>query len=87
MFEKFMETLNVWNSTKSERVKLQHTYLVLTMAIIMASGVVSLFKAKYGHDAVKFALASIVIYLCNAVIWSLLDSAILSKLKSRPNKR
>jgi hypothetical protein len=87
MYEKFMETLNAWNSTKSERIKLQHTYLVLTVAIILAAGIISLFRAKYGHNVVKLALASLIIYLANAIIWSLLDSSLLSKLKSRPNKR
>jgi hypothetical protein len=87
MYEHLLATLNAWNSTKSERVKLQHTYLFLTLAIILASGIISLFKARDGHDAVKFALAAIIIYFTNAIVWSLLNSSVLSKLSSRPSKR
>jgi membrane associated rhomboid family serine protease len=87
MFEEFLKTLNTWNSTKSERQKLQHTYLALTLVIILISGVISLFRTKYGHDVVKLAVASVVIYGANAIVWGLLESSIINKLSSRPRKR
>jgi hypothetical protein len=87
MFEGFKLYLNNWNYAKSERQKLQHCYLLLTISIVLLAGIISLFSVKVGHTIVLVALFTIAVYLANAIIWNLLQSALVSRLSTRPKRK
>jgi hypothetical protein len=87
MFELFIESLNRWNTVKSERQKLQYSYIALTLLIILVAGIVSLFEARVGHDIVRLALIALGTFAVNAVMWNLLQSSLLSRLPSKPKRR
>lgn len=87
MFQDFMQSLGRWNSSTTERQKLQHTYLVVAVIVILLAGIVSLLNADQGHRLASVALIAIGAFLANAVIWNLLNSAVLSKLNTRPKKK
>ena len=87
MFEAFKNTLHTWNATKNERQKLQHSYIVLTCAIILVSGGVSLFDGNAAHNLVKLAVASLIAFAANAVVWALLKSSVIERLPSRPRRQ
>lgn len=86
MFEVMKATLNKWNTTKTERQKLQHVYIVLALVVVLLAGIISLFNANLGHQVVLFALGSIVVFSANAVIWNLLKSSLIEKLPSRSKR-
>jgi cell division protein FtsW (lipid II flippase) len=87
MIENIISQLSAWNTTKSERQKLQHSILVLTVVIILVAGIISLFKAQLGHDIVRFAVFSAAVYGANAIVWNMLHSALLAKLPARTKRR
>jgi hypothetical protein len=87
MFELFIESLNRWNTVKTERQKLQYSYIALTLLIILVAGIVSLFEARVGHDIVRLALIALGTFAVNAVMWNLLQSSLLSRLPSKPKRR
>lgn len=87
MFDTLIDSLNKWNSTKTERQKLQHGYIVLTILIVLFSGVISLFNAGLGHKIVLIAVASFATFIINGIIWNLLKSTLIEKLSSKPRKK
>lgn len=87
MLREFISSLNRWNSTTTERQKLQHTYIAVTMVVVLAAGITSLFNANAGHKVTYLAVIAILAFLTNALVWNFLNSAILSKLSSRTKKK
>jgi len=87
MLQDFKEGFKRWGNTTTERQKLQHTYLVITLLVILVAGIVSLINAHAGHDLTYIALASIGIFVINALIWNLLNSIVISKLPQRAKKK
>ena len=87
MLEVIKDTLKRWNVTKSERQKLQHGYLALTIVFVLIAGIVSLFNATLGHDIVLVAVIAIAAFFTNAVVWNLLQSALLDKLATKPKRK
>lgn len=87
MFEALILSIDKWKTTKNERQKLQHAYLVLAMVIVLVAGVISLFNPALGHNTVKFAIVAAGAYLVNAFVWNLLQSSIIDKLPSKTKKR
>ncbi len=87
MFDSIKMILVNWNSSTSERQKLQHSYLVITVVVILLAGIVSLLNFKLGHRMVFVALVAIGAYLTNAIIWNLMQSAVVSKLPSKPRRK
>jgi len=84
MLNDLKESLYRWGSSTNERTKLQHSYLFITIIVVLLAGIVSLINANLGHKLTFIALAAIVIYIINAVIWNLLNSILITKLpKSR----
>lgn len=86
MSEQLLITLRKWNADKNERQKLQHTYLVLTVAIVLTAGVASLFDGRLGQGIVQLALIALGAFAVNAVVWSLLQSWVLLKLSAPDTK-
>ncbi len=87
MLEVIKDTLNRWNVTKSERQKLQHSYLALTMVIVLIAGIFSLFNATLGHNVVLIAVIALAIFFVNALIWNLLQSTVLDKLATKSKRK
>jgi hypothetical protein len=79
--------LNNWNTNKNERQKLQHAYIILTILIILIAGIISLFNAKHGHSFVKAALFTTAAFTSNAIIWSLVQTSLITKLNTRPRRK
>jgi len=86
MFNDLKESLYRWGSSTSERTKLQHSYLFITVVVVLIAGIVSLINANLGHKLTFIALAAIVIYLINAVVWNLLNSILIAKLPKNRRK-
>jgi len=80
------EALIKWNSSTSERQKLQHAYLAITIVIILIAGIVSLVNSNVGHKLTLIALVTIVIFIINGIVWSLLTSIIGSRLPKKGRK-
>lgn len=87
MFEVLKDSLNSWNVQKSERQKLQHAYLALTVMVVLLAGIISLFDGELGHNIVLTALFAIATYFMNAIVWNLLQSSLLDKLASKPKRK
>lgn len=87
MLNLMIEALNRWNVTKTERQKLQDFYVILAIVITLVGGIISLFNVKIGHQVVLIALAVILTFLINAVIWNLLQASLLQKLSSKAKRK
>jgi hypothetical protein len=87
MFQDFINAFIRWGNTTTERQKLQHTYLVLALILILIAGLVGLVSNKWGHNLAYLALASIVAFVANGVIWNLLNSAVISRLPARTKRK
>ena len=87
MFEEIKASVNRWNSNTSERQKLQHAYLAITVLSILVAGIASLIDANTGHNLTFIALIAILGFLCNAIVWNLLNSAVISRLSSKAKRR
>lgn len=83
MFETLRESFATWNAKTNDRVKLQHTYIVLAVALLVVAGVIGLMNRELGQNVLLLAIISAGMFLINAVVWSLLQSAVLSRTPSR----
>lgn len=82
MFTSLKQSLTAWAETTSDRVKLQHTYVVVTIALVVAAGVLGLLNRSIGQQILAVAIASAAIFLVNGVVWALLQSLVLFKVMS-----
>jgi hypothetical protein len=83
MFNALYNAILEWNRTTDERQKLQHTYLTITVIVILIAGIVSLVDAQSGQDLLIVSVGAGAIFLVNAVLWSLLDSVVIARLSNR----
>lgn len=79
MFEAIWTSLKEWNTRVSERAKLQHAYVVIAIIAVLVAGLVSLLDAPAGRSLLNIALAAIIIYFVNAVVWGVVNSAVTSR--------
>lgn len=86
MWKLILDTLNSWNRSKSERQKLQHTYAVLSLLVVLIAGVVSLINVNLGRSILLIAVVSLATFCINSLVWNLLQSSLLDKLSSKPKK-
>jgi multisubunit Na+/H+ antiporter MnhG subunit len=87
MFEKFEEYVQKWNTTKTEREKLQGIYLTLGSLIVVVAGLMTFINATIGYNLVTIGLVFLAAFILNGVSWHLLSSIFLSKIPSRPKKK
>ncbi len=87
MFEVLKDSLNSWNAQKSERQKLQHAYLALTVIVVMLAGIISLFNGELGHNIVLIALIAIAAFFVNSIVWNLLQSSLLDRLSTKTKRK
>jgi cell division protein FtsW (lipid II flippase) len=83
MFESIKESLKTWHTKHGERTKLQHTYIVTAVGLLVIAGVVGLVNRALGQNILVVAIISASMFLANAVTWSLLQSAVLSRIVTR----
>lgn len=83
MFESLKESLYAWNAGNGERVKLQHTYIIAAISLLMVAGIIGLINHELGQNVLVAAIVSAALFFMNAVVWSVLQTAILSRFSSR----
>ncbi len=76
-----------WNARTSERTKLQHTYLAVSLAGILIAGLVGLLNDAASGTLLRICFAGLGIFLVNAIVWALLYSLVLTKLSARKSTR
>ena len=87
MFEELKTAIIRWNATASERQKLQHSYIVIAILTILVGGIVSLANANLGHKLAVAALVAALVFICNGVIWSLVNSSVIARIPTRPKRK
>jgi branched-subunit amino acid ABC-type transport system permease component len=83
MFEPIQDMLLRWKANSSERAKLQHTYAILALGLILLAGIIGLMNYAVGQQILAAAILAAGVFLINAVVWSILQSAVLLRLGSR----
>ncbi|MEO5950191.1 MAG: hypothetical protein ABIQ04_01960 [Candidatus Saccharimonadales bacterium] len=83
MFESFIASLVRWNETTDSRVKLQHTYAVAAIVLVIVAGVFGLVNYRIGQYLLTAAIVSATMFLFNGIAWALLQSVVVERLKSK----
>ena len=84
MIQSIREMLIQWNAEHSERVKLQHAYLVAAIVGIIIAGLVGLLNREVSQIIVGVSLISLGVGLANVLVWALLYSLVIVKLPAKP---
>lgn len=72
--------LTEWSTTTDAREKLQHTYIVAAVVLVLAAGIIGLINYDLGQKILFVAILAIAMFFINAVAWALLQSFILLKI-------
>lgn len=72
-----------WNAKYSERVKLQHAYVVISLAGIVLAGLVGLLDYDASRAILRVCFMGIAIFAINAIGWALLFSLVINKLQAK----
>lgn len=83
MFESMQESLKKWNSKYDGRAKLQHAYIAISVGLLLTAGVIGLVDRGVGQNILMVAIISAGAFVTNAVVWALLQSAVLSRISAR----
>ena len=83
MLESVKESLVTWNAKNGERAKLQHAYIIVAVVLLFVAGIVGLVNRDLGQNILVVCIICAGLFLVNAVAWSLLQSALLSRLPAR----
>jgi hypothetical protein len=83
MIQTLKDMLSEWNTTHSERAKLQHTYIVVSLAGIVVAGLVGLLDYDASRAILRVCFAGIAIFGINAIVWALLFSLVVNKLPAK----
>lgn len=87
MFENVRTAVTQWNQRTSDRQKLQHSYVVLLLAVIFLAGIVSLFSGERSRQLMYVAFALITTLAVNFLVWALLKTTVLDKLPRQTGRR
>lgn len=74
------DILTAWHKDTTDRQKLQWTYLLVTLALLVVAGLVSLINYEISQRILIIVLATAAVFLVNTVIWALLQSLVLLPL-------
>ncbi|HSX29747.1 MAG TPA: hypothetical protein VLE73_04280 [Candidatus Saccharimonadales bacterium] len=72
-----------WNSRHTERDKLQHTYIVVSVCGVIIAGLVGLLNYDASRTILRICFIGLGIFLVNAITWALLYSLVITKLSAR----
>lgn len=87
MFNALQNAIIEWNRNTNERHKLQHAYIVIAIAVLLIAGLVSLIDSQSGQDLLDVSLFAAAIFIVNTLIWSLMDSMVVTKLSNRRKRQ
>ena len=82
VIQTFKDMLGDWNATHSERAKMQHAYLAVSLVGIVIAGLVGLLDYDASRAILRVCFAGIGIFAINAIAWALLFSLVVNKLPS-----
>ena len=83
-----MDVLRAWNKSTPERVKLQHVYIAIIIAVTVVAGLVSLINAQLGRQLIAAAGIALVAAIANALTWALIRVYLLDRLdRKRPSNK
>ncbi len=83
-----MDVLRAWNKSTPERVKLQHVYIAIIIAVTVVAGLVSLINVQLGRQLITVAGIALVAVIANALTWALIRVYLLDRLdRKRPNSK
>ena len=86
--ESIMDVLRAWNKSTPERVKLQHVYIAIIIAVTLVAGLVSLINAQLGRQLITVAGIALVAVIANALTWALIRVYLLDRLdRKRPSSK
>lgn len=86
--EALLDILRTWNKSTSERVKLQHAYLLIIVVVTMISGLVALVNVELGRKLIIVAGIALVALIANALVWALTRVYFVDRLeRKRTNKK
>ena len=86
--ESIMDVLRAWNKSTPERVKLQHVYIAIVIAVTVVAGLVSLINAQLGRQLIAVAGIALVAAIANALTWALIRVYLLDRLdRKRPSSK
>lgn len=83
MMQTIKDMLSEWNTSRSERAKLQHAYLAVSLAGIVLAGLVGLLDYDASRAILRVCFAGLAIFGINAIVWALLFSLVVNKLPRR----
>lgn len=87
MYQSFKKSLSNWNSSTTEREKLQHTYIAVATILLVIAGIFGLLDRSLGQQILAGAIAAAGIFLINAIAWALLQSFVLLRVTpEKPHK-
>lgn len=87
MVQTFKEMLGEWNTRYSERAKLQHAYIVTSLAGIVVAGLVGLLNYDTSQTILRYCFIGLGIFLVNAIAWALLFGLVIDKLPKRNGRK
>lgn len=86
-----IQLLTTWNAERNQRLKLQRAYFMVALLLAVTSGLVTLVHASIGRGLIMTAALFALVYLINAVSWTIFDMIIARKIdqltKPAPKKR
>ena len=83
-----MDVLRAWNKSTPERVKLQHVYIAIIIAVTVVAGLVSLINVQLGRQLITVAGIALLAVIANALTWALIRVYLLDRLdRKRPNSK
>ncbi len=88
--ESLYTALREWNKRENSFTKLQHTYVAIIVAMLVAAGIIGLINYSLGQSILFVTVAAVLVFIANGVVWALLSAFVtprLSKSASRASKK
>lgn len=78
--------LSNWNTTYSDRTKLQHGYTALAVISLIVAGLVSLINYNLGQSLLFIAIIVTLVLIGNGVVWALINTFVIPTAPPRPRQ-
>ena len=85
MIEQLINGLEQWKLKTGERQKLQHIYVVIAVGALIVAGLIGLIDNELGQTISYVALASIIVFIVNGIVWHLVVDNLLDRIKDTKN--
>lgn len=87
MYQAFIRTLSAWNRETDARQKMQHSYALLAVVLLVIAGLVSLVNYRLSQNLLTLVFFAVAIFAVNTVMWALLQSLVILPLEKRRSAR